>query len=112
MNSQNPSSVTGSFRDSLCVAKPAHNWLGNNKAGLFSADLYQFGTHDTYAILHYITQYLVTILSSSNRSSRPLQYRNNYGNSVAPKIIRHHLSKLTAILPIKQTSYEVADMVP
>jgi len=47
MNSQNPATVTGPFNDSLYSSKPARNWLENNKAGLLTADLYQFGTYET-----------------------------------------------------------------
>jgi hypothetical protein len=48
MQSQNPATVTGPFHDSLYASKPAHNWLENNKAGLLTADMYQFGTNETY----------------------------------------------------------------
>jgi len=51
MNSQNPATVTGPFHDSLYASKPAHNWLENNKAGLLTADLYQFGTNENIAYI-------------------------------------------------------------
>jgi len=73
MNSQNPATATGPFHESLYASKPARNWLVNNKAGLLTADLYQFRTYETQPILLYITQNLAAILILSNQSSRPLQ---------------------------------------